>query len=75
MSEDKFAFVTEWYDSSASLVRVYHLYYYLLDNSIEMVMPLIFIFLISYHNLFFNTFQFDVKTRKMFLKRCDYPSI
>ena len=37
MSEDKFAFVTEWYDSNASLVRLYHLYFYLVDNSIEIV--------------------------------------
>ncbi|KAL4453729.1 hypothetical protein ABPG74_009625 [Tetrahymena malaccensis] len=54
MSEEKFAFITEWYDTNASLVRVYHLYYYLHDGALEM---------------------YDAKTKKLFLKKCDYPSI
>ncbi|KAL4497982.1 hypothetical protein ABPG72_014839 [Tetrahymena utriculariae] len=54
MSEEKFAFITEWYDNNASLIRVYHLYYYLHDGALEM---------------------YDAKTRKLFLKKCDYPSI
>lgn len=37
MSEDRFVFVVEWFDSAASLVRNYNLTYYIKDKSIEMV--------------------------------------
>ena len=38
MSEDRFVFVVEWFDSAASLVRNYNLTYYIKDKSIEMVL-------------------------------------
>ena len=36
-SEERYVFLTEWYDSAASLIRTYNLIYYLGDNTIEMV--------------------------------------
>lgn len=35
--EDRFAFLTEWYDPSAALLRRYQLLYYPKDGSVEMV--------------------------------------
>jgi len=35
--EEKFAFVVEWYDPLAALVRQYMLYYHDHDSTIEMV--------------------------------------
>lgn len=35
--EDRFVFLTEWFDSAASLIRPYNLIYYPEDNTIEMV--------------------------------------
>lgn len=37
MSEDRYVFLVEWFDSAASLVRTYNLTYFLKDKSIEMV--------------------------------------
>jgi len=37
MSEDRYVFVVEWFDSAASLVRNYHLTYFIKDKTIEMV--------------------------------------
>lgn len=37
MSDDRYVFIVEWYDSAASLVRNYNFTYYLKDSSIEMV--------------------------------------
>ncbi len=35
--EINFSFYVEWYDSQAELVRSYRLYYYTMDNTLEMV--------------------------------------
>lgn len=34
MSDDRYVFVVEWFDSAASLVRNYNLIYYTKDNTI-----------------------------------------
>ena len=33
---DRFAFIAEWYDSQAAIVRRYQVLYYVSDNTIEM---------------------------------------
>jgi len=52
--ETRYAFVVEWYDPSASLVRKYQLIFYTADGTLEM---------------------YDLKNRRTFLKRCDYPGV
>jgi len=52
--EARYAFIVEWYDPSASLVRQYQLIYYTADGTLEM---------------------YDLKNRRTFLKRCDYPGV
>lgn len=52
--EARYAFVVEWYDPSAALVRQYQLIYYTSDGTLEM---------------------YDLKNRRTFLKRCDYPGV
>ncbi|XP_035997437.1 nucleoside diphosphate kinase 7 isoform X1 [Fundulus heteroclitus] len=52
--EDRYAFLTEWYDPTAALLRRYQLFYYPQDGSVEM---------------------FDVKNRRMFLRRTKYDDI
>jgi nucleoside-diphosphate kinase len=37
MSDDRYVFIVEWYDSAASIVRTYNLTIFLKDNTIEMV--------------------------------------
>lgn len=46
--DERYAFLVEWYDPNAQLMREYMLFYFVEDRSIEM---------------------FDVKNRRMFLKR------
>jgi hypothetical protein len=36
-SEDRYVFVTEWFDQAASLIRKYNLTYFTVDNTIDMV--------------------------------------
>ena len=52
--EDRYIFITEWYDQQASIIRKYQLYYFPADKTIEM---------------------FDIKNKRMFLKRCEYPNV
>lgn len=54
MADDRYVFVVEWFDNTASLVRQYNFTFFLKDNAIEM---------------------FDIKNRRIFLKKCDYPAI
>lgn len=54
MAEDRYVFIVEWFDSAASLVRNYHLTYFIKDKTIEM---------------------FDLKNKRIFLKRCEYAGI
>ncbi len=37
VSDKRYTFIVEWFDTSASLVRTYNLTYYLIDKTIEMV--------------------------------------
>lgn len=61
MADDRYVFVVEWFDSAAALVRTYNLTYYANDATIDMVLDLIM--------------QFDLKKKRIFLKRCEYPSL
>lgn len=35
--EERFAFIVEWFDTAASLIRTYQLTYFTLDKAIELV--------------------------------------
>lgn len=37
VNEDRYVFLVEWFDTTASLIRSYNLTYYLKDGAIEMV--------------------------------------
>jgi len=37
MSDKRFVFIVEWFDTAASLIRTYNLTYYTSDGTIEMV--------------------------------------
>uniref|UniRef100_A0A6U4IQU8 DM10 domain-containing protein n=1 Tax=Hemiselmis andersenii TaxID=464988 RepID=A0A6U4IQU8_HEMAN len=50
----RYAFLVDWLDPQAQLVRQYLLFYYANDNSVEMD---------------------DLKNRRKFLRRCEYPGI
>eukprot|EP00741_Cyanophora_paradoxa_P015084 tig00020848_g14555.t1 len=52
--EDRYAFIVEYYDDIAQMVRRYQLLYYAADATLEM---------------------YDLKQRRTFLKRCEYPSV
>jgi len=52
--DERFAFIAEWYDPNAALVRKYQLLYYPKDKTLEM---------------------YDIKNRRIFLKRSKYESI
>ncbi|EGR27179.1 nucleoside diphosphate kinase 7, putative [Ichthyophthirius multifiliis] len=54
MSEERYTFITEWYDTNAGIVRQFHLYYFINDNLIEI---------------------YDLKNKRIFLKKCEYPQI
>ena len=60
-TDERYVFIVEWFDTSASLIRTYNFTYFMSDKTIEMV-------------LLFNI-QFDLKNKRVFLKRCEYPSI
>ena len=51
---ERFCFLTEYYDSYATIVRNFQLFYYPKDNTIEI---------------------YDIKNKKIFLKRCVVPGI
>lgn len=53
-NEVTYCFIAEWFDHQANVTRQYLLYYFLLDDTIEM---------------------YDLKNRRIFLKRCSYPQI
>jgi nucleoside-diphosphate kinase len=53
-TEDRFVFVTEWYDQQAGLRKEFLLEFYLGDQTIDL---------------------YDIKNKRMFLKRTKYPQI
>jgi nucleoside-diphosphate kinase len=57
--DERYVFFVEWYDQPADLVRKYNLTYFSADDSIEMVRPT----------------QFDLKNRRVFLKRTQCPGV
>jgi nucleoside-diphosphate kinase len=54
MAEDRFVFVTEWYDQQAGITKEFLLNFYLNDQTIEI---------------------YDLKHKRIFLKRTRYPSV
>ena len=42
LNDERWAFMVEWFDSSADLVRQYQLLYYLMDSTLEMSVPAFF---------------------------------
>lgn len=54
LNDERWAFIVEYFDPSAELIRQYQLLYYLGDSTVEM---------------------YDIKNRRTFLKRTDYPSV
>ena len=61
MSERKYTFIVEWFDSSASIIKQFYFTYFLPAQQIEMV-----------ENVFM---QYDIKNHKIFLKKIQYPQI
>ena len=51
--DERFAFIAEWYDPNAALVRKYQLLYYPKDKTLEMVMVLIYSKLLFYLSMHF----------------------
>ena len=51
---ERFCFITEYYDSYATIIRNFQLFYYPKDNTVEI---------------------YDIKNKKIFLKRCVVPCI
>jgi nucleoside-diphosphate kinase len=69
--DNRYCFMTDWYDPQACFVRKYQLLFYPIDNSIEMVCLLS---KKTHKKIFFSqttlySLQYDVKTKKSFLKR------
>ena len=60
VNDERYVFIVEWFDTSASLIRSYNLIYFMADKTIEMV------------KLIFDL-KFDLKNKRIFLKRCEYP--
>mmetsp|Transcript_59306 Transcript_59306/g.95912 ORF Transcript_59306/g.95912 Transcript_59306/m.95912 type:complete len:375 (-) Transcript_59306:407-1531(-) len=53
-ADNRYAFLVEWLDPQAQLVRQYLLFFYSIDGTVEMD---------------------DIKNRRKFLRRCEYPGI
>jgi len=51
-ADNRYAFLVEWLDPQAQLVRQYLLFFYSVDGTVEMD---------------------DIKNRRKFLRRCEYP--
>ena len=39
MTDDRYVFLVEWFDTAASLVRSYNLTFFAIDGTIDMVWP------------------------------------
>ena len=66
VGEERYKFQCEWYDQQAQINRYYMVTYYPVDTTIDMVSSLKSLILSS---------QFDIKNKRIFLKRCEYPSV
>jgi nucleoside-diphosphate kinase len=38
VNDERYVFIVEWFDTSASLIRSYNLIYFMADKTIEMVL-------------------------------------
>uniref|UniRef100_A0A3Q3GKN2 Nucleoside diphosphate kinase homolog 7 n=1 Tax=Labrus bergylta TaxID=56723 RepID=A0A3Q3GKN2_9LABR len=64
--EDRFAFLTEWYDPTAALLRRYQLFYYPKDSSVEM-------FDVKNQRIFLRRTKYDdLHQEDLFLNLIDY---
>lgn len=41
VNDERYVFIVEWFDTSASLIRCYNLTYFMADKTIEMVFMVI----------------------------------
>ena len=64
---NRYVFEAEWYDKVACILKKFYLYYYPSDNTIELVRIKYCRKSISVYII--PTFQFDLKTKKIFLRR------
>ena len=62
MSDLRYSFMVEWFDQASSLIKTYILSFYPKDNSIDMVGSA-------------NWLQWDVKNKRVFLSKVEYPSL
>lgn len=79
--EERFAFLAEWYDPSAALLRRYQLLYYPKDGSVEMVRsytqisdPFSCAWALSLH-MYVSLTQFDMKNQRTFLRRTKFEEL
>lgn len=80
--EERFAFLAEWYDPSAALLRRYQLLYYPKDGAVEMVRcsdcrlwhPAMFEICLTSQESFCHL-QFDMKNQRTFLRRTKYDDL
>ena len=88
LNDERWAFMVEWFDSSADLVRQYQLLYYLMDSTLEMSVPASSVraVLLSARpapvaprgrasNPWARAHRYDIKNRRTLLKRSDYPAV
>ena len=47
-TEDRYVFTVEWYDSAASLTRSYNLTYFIRDKTIEMVIKMLLVHILTF---------------------------
>ena len=80
--EERYVFESEWYDQQAALIRKYLFTFFPSDQTIEMV---ILSFFLDYAiNMIYQNFgilmidmyiQYDLKCKKVFLKRMTCPGV
>lgn len=46
VNDERYVFIVEWFDTSASLIRSYNLTYFMSDKTIEMVIIIMYIYCI-----------------------------
>jgi nucleoside-diphosphate kinase len=80
IKEERYVFETEWYDQQANILRYYRLFFYPLDNSIEMYdkkMSRVFLKRIEIPSVSLADFYLgaNVTVHSRVLKVCEYGDI
>lgn len=65
-SEDRYVFIADWYDQQSSLIRKFYLSFYPHDQTIDIV---------RITSTFISFGQYDIKNKRLFLKRMKYPAV